>query len=269
MMTYFWYILGATFIIISASAPSRYIITSLSVSVWRYTPGISKVAMSQPSCDSTATVINTDYVANVGEATSSLFIFSHCFVKSEHERPFMSPLNFPFRNINDATTPDLCFLVILVVFTGSKVSRTFSCVSYFVNDASRSSLNFLSPFLVHVVTRWCGACGFNFNPKSCVCSGVCIHCCEFYLIGWILFWSLVSCIWLYILHSVLLMGILPPQLWYPHHICPHHCFILILGMVCLLLPWLHHCHHNNTPHHYHPHCNYFHNQVKTQMLGWL
>ena len=73
MIIYFQYILGATFTMRSASAPSSNMITSSSDYVWRYPPKISNVATSRPSCASTAMVTNTDYVATLGEAASYFY----------------------------------------------------------------------------------------------------------------------------------------------------------------------------------------------------
>ena len=68
----------------------------------------------------------------------------------------MSPFHFPFRNINDATTSALCFVVSLVAFTGKKVSRTCSWVSSFVTAALSHSLNLFIPVLSAycVMTIW-------------------------------------------------------------------------------------------------------------------
>ena len=48
----------------------------------------------RPSCASTATVINTDSVATVGEAMSYFFIVSRCFMLSVHARTFMYLFQF-------------------------------------------------------------------------------------------------------------------------------------------------------------------------------
>ena len=96
----------------------------------------------------TDAVINTDYVITVGETVYSFFIISHCFLPSVRARPFMSPFQFSFRNINDATTSALYLLVSLVVSTGAKDYRTCSCVSYFVTDASPCSLYFIKPVFI-------------------------------------------------------------------------------------------------------------------------
>ena len=103
-MTYLWYILGATFAMISDSSPSRNIITYLYVLMCRYKYGVPKIAIYWHSCVSTYAVMNTDSVVTVGEGESSLLISSHCFLLYAQLRTFMSPLLFSFRNISDPTT---------------------------------------------------------------------------------------------------------------------------------------------------------------------
>ena len=239
---------------------------------------MSNLATSWPSRASNFAVIKTDSVATVGESTSSILIFYHFFLPSANARPFMSPFWFSFRKISDSTTSVLCFLVSLVESTGAKVSRTWSCVSSFVNYALDCSLNLFSPVLVHIVSWWCGACDFNFLYLSYLallrlCSGGCAHYHEFYLLVWVLVWSLVSCLWLGILQNVPLMFLLPIQIWFTLHCCPHHWFLLILGMVCLplqvLLPQLrHNCQHSPNCNNHH-HCLHVHRQVPPQVLYWF
>ena len=145
MMTYFQYILVDNFTNSLDSATYSSKIAPSYVSVRRYTPGISHVATSQPSCASTAVFINTGYVSTIGEAAASFFIVSWCFLTSAHERSFMYPPRFSFRNIGDATASVLYFLVSFVASTGAKVSRECSFVSYSVTDNSPRSLELLRP----------------------------------------------------------------------------------------------------------------------------
>ena len=88
------------------------------------------MAIYRTSCASTFTVINTDSVATVWGSASSFFIVYRFFLTYLHERTFMYPLRFSFRNISGVTTSDL-----LVASTGEKVSMTCSCVSYFLTSA--------------------------------------------------------------------------------------------------------------------------------------
>ena len=110
---------------------------------------MSNVATSIPSCASTAAVINTDSVENLGEAASTFFIVSYSFFVSTFKSVHVS-ISLSFRNMNDATASALCLLVSLVSSTVATVSRTCSCVCSFVTSASPLSLNFRSPFLVHI-----------------------------------------------------------------------------------------------------------------------
>ena len=185
MIIYFWYILGATFTMSSSSDPYRNMITYLSVSMWIYSPGMSNVSTSQPSCVYTHSVMKTYSVETVGESESYFFIVFSCFLPSTRERPFMYPFQFSFRNINYSTASALGFLVSLVASTGAKVSRMCSCVSYFVNAASPYSLDLFSPFLVHIVSWWCVSCDCPFHHQSCLWSIGCVRCCEFYMLWWV------------------------------------------------------------------------------------
>ena len=189
-------------------------------------------------------------------------------------------LHFVFPLVTLFITPPLilAMLVILVVSTGVKVSRTCSCVSYFMTAASPHFLNLLSPFLVHILSWWCGACDFPFPVQSYLvlfhmCSGGCDRCHEFYPLGCVLLWSLVSCLWLGIPQIVMILCLISIKIWLSCHICSCHHFLLILGLVCLplvaLLPRLHHHHHHNPRHHCHPHCTHFHCWVTLKVLFWL
>ena len=104
------------------------------------------------SCASTDAVINTDYVATVGEAVSYFLLSPTALFRLHMNVHLCIHLPFPFMNINDTNASSICFLVILVASTGAKVSRTCRCVSSFVYAASPHSLNLFSPVLVHIVS---------------------------------------------------------------------------------------------------------------------
>ena len=157
VITYIRYILGSTLNLISASTTSSNMITSLSVSVWRYDSSLSNVATSWPSCVSTAAVINNNSVAAVGESISSFFIASHCFLPSPHTRTCIYTFRFLFRKIKYATSYTLCFLVSLIASNDAKISRTCSCISYFMTAALPSSLKLLgNVFSEYCVMIICG-----------------------------------------------------------------------------------------------------------------
>ena len=112
MIKYCRYILGIAFNMSSASSLYINKIMSFSVYVYIYTHLMPIVAMSRPSCVPTPAVMNTNYVATLGEAMSYLLILSHWFLPSAHARTFISPLCFSFRNI--VMSPPSIVVVLLV-----------------------------------------------------------------------------------------------------------------------------------------------------------
>ena len=80
MMTYFWYILGDTINMISASDTYSNMIKLPTIYVWIYYPGMSNMITYQPPCASTAAVINTESVETVGEDALYFFIVSRFFL---------------------------------------------------------------------------------------------------------------------------------------------------------------------------------------------
>ena len=179
MITYLWYILGDTFTMISHIAPSSNIIPFSYIYMWIYSPGISNVSMSRPSCASTSVVMNTESAIDIGEAVSSCFIVPRYFLPYAHARLFMLNFHFSFRKVIDTTTSALYLFVSLVASTGTKVYRRFSCVIYFVTDASPCFLKTNFTYLVHIVPWICGVCDFPFPPRPCLCSDGINRCCQF------------------------------------------------------------------------------------------
>ena len=103
----------------------------------------------------TATVMNTDSVASLEKAVSYLLTPPCCFLPYTHAHPIMSPLRFPFGNINDPTA-SACFFVSLSESTGGKFSSIFSCIISFMNAASSCYLNFINPIFsaYYVMMMW-------------------------------------------------------------------------------------------------------------------
>ena len=151
-MKLFWYFLGATFTTISASAPYRIIITLLCIYESRYAPGMSNMATYRSSCASNEDVMNTDYFATAGAASSYKLILSRCFLISLHARPFMSPLHFSFSNICESITFFFLLFFGLVASTEGNMSSTFSPVSYVLTAALPGPLNLLKLSLLHIVS---------------------------------------------------------------------------------------------------------------------
>ena len=160
------------------------------------------------------------------------------------------------------------FFVGFISSTGSKVSKTFSCASAFMNANLLHCIKNLNLSLMHVVSWWVGACDCTVPPRPYLelfspCSCECAYCFEFYPLGWGLSWSLISWFWLVSHQSVLLLCLLSIHLCFSLHRCSLHNFILLLGQVCIpllvILPQLCHRHHHYP--YYHHHCPHFIHQV--------
>ena len=131
MMTYFWYILGATFTMRSTSAPSRNMITSLSVYVCKWYPGMTNMATSRPAFTYTDAFMNNDSIAiflAFWRPCMHVLLCIHCAF---------------FINISNATTST--FFINLVASTKKNVSRMCNCVRSFMTYAYPCYLNCLKP----------------------------------------------------------------------------------------------------------------------------
>ena len=118
----------------SSRFPLRRMITmslSSSIQVCTNAFGMSTIATSRSSLASMAAVNRLDYRAAVGDAASSLLMVPRCLLPPATSRPLIESSRFCFRNKWDSRTLSYSVLVSVLWFTGSNVSRKWSCYNSF------------------------------------------------------------------------------------------------------------------------------------------
>lgn len=125
------------------NSPRSVIMIFLSMRVCRKVPGRCMNATSCLWWASRALVKNTELVVTVGEAAFSLQLYSLCGVPFKQVHPFIPPLFYSFRKINDNKAFFLSFCVRVLGSHGKKVCMSWS---YFIS--------FSAPFLCLTPNRF-------------------------------------------------------------------------------------------------------------------
>ena len=139
--------LCSVFTISSATLLCSTLMTSLSMSVVRNSPGMLTTATSLLLCALISDVISTNSNATVG-VVSSLFWDPYLyFWTSVHARPLTVLTRFSLRIISNFIVFSFSFSLVFAIFMGSKVLFVCSWFSYFSTYAYPKKLNLLIPFL--------------------------------------------------------------------------------------------------------------------------
>ena len=138
-------------------ATSIHMFTISSMSEWRKPPKISTVATYYPSIPSMIHDTISDSLLMVGELTSSLFMYPHCFWTLEHLRPLIQPHRFFFRKMRYLSAEWFSSIVIFVGSLGYIAPFWCNWMIYSSTYSALSSLyNIIPLFTSYLVRRlWC------------------------------------------------------------------------------------------------------------------
>ena len=106
--------------------------TSLSVSVGRNAPGMSNITIALYLYASMRSVRRTAFVHAVGDVAYSFLMYVRFLLTFAHALPFTFPFIFSFKNINEAISFCLIYLVISLGSWGMEVCILCRCESSFL-----------------------------------------------------------------------------------------------------------------------------------------